>query len=91
MIKVLSRREKQVADLVASGLSNREIGIMLGITDKTAKNHVYSIMRKWGLSSRVQVAIVAFKSGILTVDEAHATMVAMPDRNEAEALEPQPQ
>lgn len=52
----LTRREFEVAQLVAGGLTNREIARRLGIAEWTAVNHLRKIMRKLACSSRVQVA-----------------------------------
>ncbi|MDQ8707285.1 LuxR C-terminal-related transcriptional regulator [Streptomyces sp. LHD-70] len=52
----LTPREREVAELVASGLTNREIARRLGIAEWTAVNHVRKIMRKLACTSRVQVA-----------------------------------
>src|SRR5690606_17140320 len=48
----LTGREKQVLALVAQGLTNRQIGERLFISDKTASVHVSAILRKLGVSSR---------------------------------------
>jgi predicted ATPase/DNA-binding CsgD family transcriptional regulator/Tfp pilus assembly protein PilF len=56
---VLSSREIQVVELIAKGLSNREIAQALVISDKTAANHVEHIMTKLDLRSRAQVAVWA--------------------------------
>ncbi|MEL7028665.1 MAG: helix-turn-helix transcriptional regulator, partial [Pseudomonadota bacterium] len=50
----LSRRENQVATLLATGIKNAEIGAELGITGKTVENHLASIYAKSGLSGRAQ-------------------------------------
>ena len=52
----LTRREREVALLVAQGLTNREIGSRLFITEGTARLHVKHILRKLGFTSRAQVA-----------------------------------
>jgi len=52
----LSRREEQVAGLVAAGLNNREIGEALRITRGTARRHVTNILGKLGFRSRAQIA-----------------------------------
>jgi predicted ATPase/DNA-binding SARP family transcriptional activator/DNA-binding CsgD family transcriptional regulator len=52
----LTRREQQVALLVARGLTNRQISTELGISERTAGNHVAKILRKLGLRSRAQIA-----------------------------------
>jgi DNA-binding NarL/FixJ family response regulator len=52
----LSAREREVAELVAQGLSNREIAERLFITEKTAAYHVGAILNKLGFTSRAQIA-----------------------------------
>jgi non-specific serine/threonine protein kinase len=52
----LTRREREVALLVAQGLTNREIGARLFITEGTARLHVKHILHKLGFTSRAQVA-----------------------------------
>ena len=53
---VLSPRERQVAELVAAGQTNRQIGAQLFLSERTVENHVRSILDKLGFSSRTQVA-----------------------------------
>ncbi|MDL4774615.1 ATP-binding protein [Actinomadura xylanilytica] len=55
-VTVLTRRERQVAELVAEGLSNREIAERLIIAKRTVDSHVEHILAKLGVSSRTQVA-----------------------------------
>src|SRR4030088_2109246 len=52
----LSRREKQVADLVADGLTNREIAERLFVSERTAEYHVEQIRNKLGFHSRRDIA-----------------------------------
>jgi predicted ATPase/DNA-binding SARP family transcriptional activator/DNA-binding CsgD family transcriptional regulator len=52
---VLTRREEQIAVLVARGLTNRQIATELSISEHTVANHVAKILRKLGLDSRSQV------------------------------------
>jgi DNA-binding CsgD family transcriptional regulator len=52
----LTRREAQIADLVAQGLSNREIAEALVIAPRTAEGHVERILSKLGFTSRAQIA-----------------------------------
>jgi non-specific serine/threonine protein kinase len=52
----LTRREKEVAALVAQGLTNRQIASDLHLSERTVGNHVSRILRKLGLASRAQVA-----------------------------------
>ena len=53
----LTPRERELAALVASGLRNREIAARLGISEGTAKLHLYNVYKKLGVSSRVELAI----------------------------------
>src|SRR6202521_5683272 len=52
----LTRREREVAILVAQGLTNREIATRLFISERTAESHVEQIRGKLGFHSRVQIA-----------------------------------
>ncbi|MFJ9845094.1 response regulator transcription factor [Kitasatospora sp. NPDC101155] len=53
----LSRREQQVAGLVAEGLTNREIADRLVLSQRTVETHVSRIMTKLDLGSRAQLAV----------------------------------
>jgi predicted ATPase/DNA-binding CsgD family transcriptional regulator len=55
----LTRRERQVVALVAAGHTNRQIGRMLGISEKTTEVHLHHVMSKLGARSRAQVAVWA--------------------------------
>jgi predicted ATPase/DNA-binding CsgD family transcriptional regulator len=52
----LTRREREVAELIAQGLSNHQIANRLVISQRTAESHVENILRKLGFGSRAQVA-----------------------------------
>src|SRR5690349_2896226 len=52
----LTRREREVAILVAQGLTNREIATRLFISERTAESHVEQIRGKLGFHSRVEIA-----------------------------------
>ncbi|MGX5662443.1 response regulator [Diaphorobacter sp. C33] len=58
-VSVLSPREEDVLREIARGLSNKEIARALDIAETTVKIHVQHILRKLGLSSRVQAAVYA--------------------------------
>jgi DNA-binding NarL/FixJ family response regulator len=57
----LSEREGEVLALVARGFSNKAIAKSLYISEKTVKNHLYSIFRKIGVSDRTKAALYAVK------------------------------
>jgi DNA-binding CsgD family transcriptional regulator len=63
----LSAREAQVLRLVAQGLSNREIGTELVISEHTAANHMRSILRKTSCSNRTEAASYAHRHGLADV------------------------
>jgi non-specific serine/threonine protein kinase len=52
----LTKRERQVADLVAKGLTNRQIAARLVISPRTAQGHVEHVLTKLGFTSRAQIA-----------------------------------
>lgn len=60
----LSPREREVLRLIARGMENAEIADELGISPRTAKNHVSNILAKLGLPSRIQAAIYAVRRGL---------------------------
>lgn len=53
----LTEREKQVADLVAQGLMNKEIAEKIFISEETVKNHLHNIFEKLGVSDRLELAL----------------------------------
>jgi DNA-binding NarL/FixJ family response regulator len=59
----LSDREMEVLTCVVKGLSNKEIASSLGISHQTVKNHVTSILRKFGVEDRTQAVVYALKRG----------------------------
>jgi DNA-binding NarL/FixJ family response regulator len=64
----LTRRERQVADLITRGLSNREIAAALVISRRTAESHVEHILTKLGFTNRTQVAAWGAAPGRASVD-----------------------
>jgi non-specific serine/threonine protein kinase len=60
----LTARERQVASLVARGLSNREIGETLVVSVRTAESHITHLLNKLGLRSRAQLAVWAVEHGL---------------------------
>jgi two-component system response regulator DevR len=65
MAAELSSRELEVARLVARGHTNAQIATVLGISPLTAKWHVSEILRKFGVSRRVQLALAVHERGLL--------------------------
>ena len=57
-LRRLTGQERRVLELIANGLTNRQIGDQLGVREKTVKNYVTSILLKLGLQRRTQAAVL---------------------------------
>lgn len=64
----LSDREMEVLVRVVEGKSNKEIAALLGISHQTVKNHITSILRKFGVEDRTQAVVYALKRGWVKLD-----------------------
>jgi DNA-binding NarL/FixJ family response regulator len=60
----LTPREREVLAQVASGATNRQIASRLGVSERTARTHVSSILAKLGLASRTHAALWAIQHGL---------------------------
>jgi DNA-binding NarL/FixJ family response regulator len=65
----LTPRETEVLKVLTHGNSNQEIAEKLYITEKTVKTHVSNILSKLNVSSRLQAALYALRTGLVTLDE----------------------
>jgi len=63
----LSARETEVLTLAASGLTYKEIAMQLGISTRTARNHLAHIYTKLGIHDRAQAALHAARLGLVRV------------------------
>ena len=63
LTRTLTAREKQIAELVAQGLGNKEISRTVNISEGTVKIHLHNIYGKLGISNRTSLAMVARQSG----------------------------
>jgi two-component system, NarL family, response regulator LiaR len=66
IVDELSKRELEVLQLVAEGLSNLEIAERLFISDKTVKSHVSNILGKLHLADRTQAAVYAWRNKVVS-------------------------
>ena len=63
----LTARELEILEMLARGLTNKQIGVALGISDNTARNHVNSIIEKLEVADRTEAATAAIEQGIIRI------------------------
>jgi DNA-binding NarL/FixJ family response regulator len=59
----LSKREEEIAHMVAEGFSNRQISERLDLSEHTIKNYLFRVFEKLGVSTRVELTLYALKRG----------------------------
>ncbi len=59
-------REKEVLELLVAGRSNKEIGVALGLEERTVKAHVAKLMRKVGVQNRIALSVHAITHSMVT-------------------------
>ena len=65
LVEPLTKREKEVLQMLAAGLGNKEIAAKLNISDHTAKFHVGSILGKLGVSTRAEAVATGIRRGFV--------------------------
>ncbi len=70
-LAVLSQREKEVAQAVAGGASNKEIARIMGITERTVKAHLSAIFDRLQISNRVQLSILVNGDRQAVIESVH--------------------
>jgi DNA-binding NarL/FixJ family response regulator len=58
-LATLSAREREILALIGEGLTNRQIGKQLYLSEKTVKNHISRLLAKLGVERRIQAAVLA--------------------------------
>jgi DNA-binding NarL/FixJ family response regulator len=66
----LTERELEVANAIARGLSNAEIGAQLYLSEATVKTHVTRVLAKLGVRDRVQIVVAAYERGLVRPGES---------------------
>jgi two-component system, NarL family, response regulator YdfI len=65
LVEPLTKREREVLQMLATGLGNKEIAARLAISDHTAKFHVASILGKLGASTRTEAVAIGIRHGLI--------------------------
>ena len=68
----LTQREREILALIALGLTNQEICDRLWLSMPTVKTHVSHLLAKTGARDRVQLVLVALRTGVVTLDDVLA-------------------
>jgi DNA-binding CsgD family transcriptional regulator len=71
-IRSLTKREREIVLLIGEGLRNVAIANQLFISEATVRNHLTSILSKLELSDRFELAVYAFRHGLVAVQTARA-------------------
>jgi two-component system, NarL family, nitrate/nitrite response regulator NarL len=75
-IASLTKREHEIIALIGEGLKNAAIGERLFISESTVRNHLTSILDKLGVSDRFELAVYAFKHGLVRYNDADQVRAA---------------
>jgi DNA-binding NarL/FixJ family response regulator len=65
----LTRRQREILQLLAQGMENKEIAAYLVVRDATVRTHVSNILRKLQLANRVQATLYALRTGITSLED----------------------
>ena len=65
--KILTTREEEVFSLLVQNKTTKEIGNILGISEKTVRNHISNAMQKLGVKGRAQAVVELIKMGNITL------------------------
>lgn len=73
-VEALTRREREIVDLVSEGLKNRQIADRLSISEATVRNHLTSVLDKLGLNDRFELAVFAYRHGLVACPQTPAML-----------------
>src|SRR3954453_8846066 len=88
MLELLTQRERQIARLVAEGMSNKEIARQLNVSDGTVKVHLYNIFQKLEITNRTVLATIALlqrPSGLAALSLAFLALAIADELKASEA------
>ena len=73
-MSILTKREKEIFNLLVINYSTSDIALKLGISEKTVRNHISNVIQKLGVSSRSQAIIELLKVNDVTVSTDHNSL-----------------
>jgi DNA-binding NarL/FixJ family response regulator len=73
-VEALTRRERQIVDLVSEGLKNKQIANRLSLSEATVRNHLTSVLDKLDLTDRFELAVFAFRRGLVSCPQTPAML-----------------
>jgi DNA-binding NarL/FixJ family response regulator len=65
ILRLMTRREREILPLICAGFSNKKIGERIQITDQVVKNYLRGIFKKAGVKSRHELVVFAWKHGVV--------------------------
>lgn len=68
MKKILTKREQEIFDLLAKNKTTNEIAIVLGISQKTVRNHISNTMQKLGVKGRCNAILELLRLNAISLD-----------------------
>ncbi|HEY50920.1 MAG TPA: response regulator transcription factor [Dehalococcoidia bacterium] len=66
-ISPLTARETEILDYIAKGYLNKQIALILSVSEQTIKNHVTSVLRKLNANARTEAVVVGIKKGLISI------------------------
>lgn len=84
----LSRREVEVLEYAADGLSNKQIGATMSLSERTVRNHMSSLLSKLGAHNRVEAVIKAIRKGIIMEELVSERAIQVPEVPEVNTYSP---
>ena len=67
--KILTKREKEVFELLVNNFTTKEIATKLGISEKTVRNHISNVMQKLEVTSRTSAVIELLKLNLFEIND----------------------
>jgi DNA-binding CsgD family transcriptional regulator len=83
----LSSRELEILELVATGLTNQDIGDKLEISKRTVDNHISNILTKTKTDNRVELIRWALYSGKICLDDINCCIISTQDNENDDSQE----